>query len=203
MQLFLFAKLSLEVLSVETPGGYRSQGCHGYIHCLLMAPLLPHTHRLAMCLTVRLSNRVGSSITLLSRLNTLLVFLIPWWKTKANFTESDDVNKSLVLFLFKLPWTVFHSHQDLITFDYWWAVFSQTRNLKSEKSLKVTCLSSHSCKSVQNQANAFQILLWLCHICLKWKRDCQNRTRTELITKHEDKMNIVIGLFFHFYKMYF
>ena len=72
MQLFLSAKLSLEVLSVEMPGGCRSQGCHGYIHCLLMVPLLPHTHRLTMCLTVRLSNRVGSSITLLSWLKTLI-----------------------------------------------------------------------------------------------------------------------------------
>ena len=39
-----------------------------------MAPLIPKTHRLTMCLTVRLSNRVGSSITPLSRLKTLIVF---------------------------------------------------------------------------------------------------------------------------------
>ena len=60
MQLFLSAKLSLEVLSVEMPSGCHSHGYHGHIHCLLMLPLLPHTHRLTMCLTVRLSNRVGS-----------------------------------------------------------------------------------------------------------------------------------------------
>ena len=74
MQLFLSAKLSLEVLSVEMPGSCCSQGCHGYIHCLFMAPLLPHSHRLTMCLIVRLSNRVGSSITLLSTLKTLIGF---------------------------------------------------------------------------------------------------------------------------------
>ena len=75
MLLFLPAKL--EALSVhveEMPGSCCSQGCHGYIHCLLMAPWIPKTHRLTMCLTVRLSNRVGSSITPLSRLKTLIVF---------------------------------------------------------------------------------------------------------------------------------
>ena len=74
MQLFLSAKLSLEVLSVEMPSGCRSHGYHGYIHCLLMAPLIPKTHRLTMCLTVRLNNRVGSSITLLTTLKTFISF---------------------------------------------------------------------------------------------------------------------------------
>ena len=74
MLLFLPAKLSLEVLSVEMPGSCCSQRCHGYIHCLLVAPLIPKTHQLTMCLIVKLSNRVGSSITLLSRLKTLISF---------------------------------------------------------------------------------------------------------------------------------
>ena len=67
MLLFLPAKLSLEVLSVEMPGSCCSHGCHGYIHCLLMAPSLPHSHQLIMCLIARLS-------TLLSRLKTLISF---------------------------------------------------------------------------------------------------------------------------------
>ena len=74
MLLFLPAKLSLEVLSVEMPGSCCSQGCHGYIHCLLMAPSLPHSHQLIMCLIVRLSNRVGSSITLLTTFKTFIGF---------------------------------------------------------------------------------------------------------------------------------
>ena len=33
--LVIISKLSAEVLSVMAPGGFRSQGCHGYLHAHL------------------------------------------------------------------------------------------------------------------------------------------------------------------------